>query len=155
AARGDSSQHRAHHRPDYRAALARRREVASARRLLNRRRRRRGRDVHLLPHHPGLQRDLARGGRHGRLHDRLRAPGAPSMRVLVSLCLAATVVGCGAPGSLVFTTYGEDFIEKGIPVEDFEDGWSVTFSKFLVGIGEIKVVATDGTQGASLPEVKL
>lgn len=77
------------------------------------------------------------------------------MRVLVFLCLAVTAVGCGAPGSLVFTTYGEDFIEKGIPAEDFEDGWSVTFSKFLVGIGEIKVVATDGTQGASLPEVKV
>lgn len=76
------------------------------------------------------------------------------MRALLSLCLAAALAACGSPGKLVFTTYGEDFIEKGIAAEEFEDGWSVTFSKFLVGIGEITVDAADGTRGASLPEVK-
>lgn len=77
------------------------------------------------------------------------------MKQLFALTLAAAVAACGSPGSLTFTTYGEDFIETGIPAEEFEDGWAVTFSKFLVTIGEIKVEAQDGTVGASLPQAKL
>lgn len=76
------------------------------------------------------------------------------MKHSLALTLAAAVAACGSPGSLTFTTYGEDFIEKGIPAEEFEDDWGVVFSKFLVTIGEIKVEAVDGTVGASLPDAK-
>jgi len=56
--------------------------------------------------------------------------------------LAALAAGCGSPGTVDFTTWGEEFIEEKIPA-DFEDwaqgdGWEVTFSKFLVTIGEIR-----------------
>lgn len=77
------------------------------------------------------------------------------MKRLSALVLVASVTACGSPGSLTFTTYGEDFIEKGIPADEFEDEWGVTFSKFLVTIGEIKVESVDGTVGASLPDTKI
>lgn len=35
-------------------------------------------------------------------------------------------------GTLVLEIWGEEYIEDGIPATEFEDGWSVTFSKFVV-----------------------
>ncbi|WP_342377483.1 hypothetical protein NVS55_39240 [Myxococcus stipitatus] len=62
-------------------------------------------------------------------------------------CLGLVACSEGT-GTVTFTTYGEDFIEKGIPAAEgdkagFADGWSVTFSKFLVVIGEAKVETHD------------
>src|SRR5690242_19187488 len=54
--------------------------------------------------------------------------------VVASLCLVA----CGGkPGTLAVTIYGEEFIEKGIPAEEFSDGWKLTFTKFLVSLGDV------------------
>lgn len=77
------------------------------------------------------------------------------MKRLLALLSVALLAACGSPGSLTFTTYGEDFIESGIPADEFHDGWGVTFSKFLVTIGEIKVETVDGTVGASIPDSKI
>ncbi|MDC0723045.1 hypothetical protein [Nannocystis bainbridge] len=37
------------------------------------------------------------------------------------------------------SVYGEEFIEEGIPTAIFSDGWSVSFDKFLVSVGDIRV----------------
>lgn len=76
------------------------------------------------------------------------------MKRLMATVLASGIAACGSPGSVTFTTYGEDFIEEGIPAEEFEDEWAVKFDKFLVNLGEIKVAQSDGTVGAEVAETK-
>ncbi|HRI49161.1 MAG TPA: hypothetical protein PLW65_03210 [Pseudomonadota bacterium] len=66
--------------------------------------------------------------------------------LLGSLLLGA----CGeAGGTLNVTIYGEEFIEKGIPASVFSDGWSVTFSKFLVSVGEVSAA-----RGEAAPDLE-
>lgn len=55
-------------------------------------------------------------------------------------------------GSVAFTTWGEEYIEQGIPAAEFEDGWAVKFDKFLVVLANVKVsdgTATGGTLAGS------
>lgn len=68
----------------------------------------------------------------------------------VAVVLAAS--GCGGTGSLTFTTWGEDYIEHGIPkdspeVTGFVDGWSLTYTKFLVALGGVTLAKQTGEQG--------
>lgn len=56
---------------------------------------------------------------------------------------------CGS-GTWRVETWGEDYIEQGIPAEDFADGCSATFDGFAVQIGTSSV--RDGN-GAALGEV--
>lgn len=51
------------------------------------------------------------------------------MKTLSSLVLVLASSGCG-PGTLHITAWGEDFIERGIPAELFDDGFDVTYTKF-------------------------
>ncbi len=67
------------------------------------------------------------------------------LKAVVLMGLAAC---SGGTGDVVFTTYGEDFIEQEIPASAFEDGWSVKFTKFLVTLGEVKVANVGGEVGA-------
>jgi hypothetical protein len=58
---------------------------------------------------------------------------------------ALLLTACGeAPGTLNVTIYGEDFIEKGIPASEFSDGWAVTFSRFLISVGEVSAARGGG-----------
>jgi len=62
-----------------------------------------------------------------------------------TIAIVATLCGgCAGEGSLALTTWGEEFIEEGIPATTFEDGWSITFSKFLVVVTEARVADDDG-----------
>lgn len=61
------------------------------------------------------------------------------------LLLAALLTACGGTGTVRFTTYGEDFIEQGIPSSEVVDGWGVSFSRFLVVIGEVQLADHAGT----------
>ncbi len=53
----------------------------------------------------------------------------------------------GGSGSVAFSTWGEAYIEQGIPAEEFEDGWSVTFQKFLIVIKDVKVEGAGAIAG--------
>jgi hypothetical protein len=68
--------------------------------------------------------------------------------VLSSLVLAACGGSDPADGTLRATVYGEEFIEDGIPADVFSDGWSVSFDKFLVSIGNVA-----GQAGHDNPEI--
>ncbi|MFP2906230.1 hypothetical protein ACLESD_14420 [Pyxidicoccus sp. 3LFB2] len=66
------------------------------------------------------------------------------------LGLAACGGGGDGKGTVTFTTYGEDYIEKEIPAASagqagFVDGWTVKYGKFLVMLGEVKVSTRDET----------
>jgi hypothetical protein len=63
--------------------------------------------------------------------------------VLLALAFSLSAPACGGdddePGTLAITIYGEDLVEDGIPEDEFHDGWEVTFDRFLVSVGDIRV----------------
>lgn len=83
--------------------------------------------------------------------------------LLVGLSLAF-VVGCGSnddptssggSGTEKFTTWGEDYIETGIPSDPdgqsgFVNGWSLHYDKFLVNFHAITIADHDGNVGAKM-----
>jgi hypothetical protein len=76
--------------------------------------------------------------------------------VLAALALSA----CEPPISVVkFTTWGEEYIEQGIPPKmgteaGFEDGWSITFAKFLVILKDVTVADAQGQVASKQPGAK-
>jgi hypothetical protein len=74
-----------------------------------------------------------------------------------TLALSAAILSpaCGddgpasGSGTISFSSWGEEYIEDQIPAADFEDGYSVSYSKFLVLVGNITVADSDGTVAAS------
>lgn len=68
------------------------------------------------------------------------------MRTTASTIAAAMLAsGCAGEGSLSLTTWGEAFIEEGLPAAAFDDGWGVTFSKFFVVVTEARIADADGS----------
>lgn len=57
----------------------------------------------------------------------------------------------GGTGKVTFTTWGEEYIEDQIPPETFADGFSITYSKFLVSVGNITIADADGKEAANEP----
>lgn len=77
------------------------------------------------------------------------------MRNTLLFAALLTITACEPPISVVkFTTWGEDFIETGIPADKFEDGWSVKFSRFLVVLRDTAIADTTGAVGAQQPGAK-
>lgn len=64
--------------------------------------------------------------------------------------LAAAALSSCASGSLEVTTWGEDFIEAGIPADSFADSGAVTFTRFLVTFGDVVVAGGDGAAGGTV-----
>lgn len=68
-----------------------------------------------------------------------------------ALPLLLVCLGCGdgatpvGKGKASFTTWGEAYVETGIPEAAFADGWSVKFSKFLLTVRDVTVAKADGT----------
>lgn len=69
------------------------------------------------------------------------------------LLSAALSAGCGGgTGSVVFTTWGEEYIEDRIPAAagaevGFVDGWELSYSRFLVVLGEVTLAKKTGEAG--------
>lgn len=63
---------------------------------------------------------------------------------LLPLLLAAACGDDPASGTITATVYGEEFIEEGIPADEFSDGWAITFDTFLVSIGNVAGKAGEG-----------
>jgi hypothetical protein len=74
---------------------------------------------------------------------------------LAPLAFLVPAVACApTEGDLTFSTWGEEYIEKGIPASEFADGWGVTFDTFLVVLDGVEV--SDGTSSqAKMPRPKL
>lgn len=82
-------------------------------------------------------------------------------RALFLVLTAGLTAACSdqGEGSARFTTWGEDFIEKQIPANPdeggFSDGWSVKYDKFLVAFHTIKVADDRGETAATMGVSKL
>lgn len=82
------------------------------------------------------------------------------------LCLVAAAAcsdsdDAEGEGSVTFTTWGEDFIEKEIPPTDasgeviVEDGWTIRYTKFLIVISDVAVAEADKEPAARMATPKL
>lgn len=64
--------------------------------------------------------------------------------------LSLIALGCAACGSdggegdVVFSVWGEEYIEEGIPEAEFADGYSVRYDAFLVVLSDVEVAGGDG-----------
>ena len=68
----------------------------------------------------------------------------PPLTTLALGSVLLTACGDDPAGTITATTYGEAFIEDGIPADAVEDGWAVRFDSFLVSIGNPKAKAGEG-----------
>lgn len=57
------------------------------------------------------------------------------------LSMLSMLSGCGTEGdgTITVTAYGESFIEDGIPAAEVDDGWTIDFARFEVGIRDVSV----------------
>lgn len=63
---------------------------------------------------------------------------------------------CGnGEGTLKLTVWGEEFVEQKIPANEVEDGWEITFTRFLIVVGQVKLATRSGTQGPSIDMLKV
>jgi hypothetical protein len=69
--------------------------------------------------------------------------------------LLALVACGGGEGTLSLEVWGEEFIEDKIPASEVEDGWTITMSKFLIVVGDVKLASKDGTKGPSFGDKML
>ena len=63
---------------------------------------------------------------------------------ITPLVAALTLLTACGEGTWVVETWGEEYIEDGIPAADFEDGCSATFDHFVVSITEASLLDGDG-----------
>lgn len=75
-------------------------------------------------------------------------------------CGSSDPTGSGGTGTAKFTTWGEEYIEQGIPSDPgdgsgFIDGWRVKYGKFLVNFQNITVADASGTLGNALQGSRL
>lgn len=82
------------------------------------------------------------------------------MRSLVAISrgmMSVALAACSdpAPGTLEVYVYGEEYIEDSIPSDVFVDGWSVTFNKFLVSIGNVAAQAGHQVDELNHPEFQV
>lgn len=77
------------------------------------------------------------------------------MRTTTIIATTLGLAACASPGSVAVSIWGEEFIEQKIPAADVEDGWEISFSKFLVVVGELEVASSDGDVGAEFAKAKV
>ena len=74
--------------------------------------------------------------------------------VLATSALLLSVNGCGGSdngkGTVVITTWGEEYIEDGLPASAFLDEWSVKYSKFLIVYHDVIIADDHGDVVAEL-----
>lgn len=75
---------------------------------------------------------------------------------LIALCVTAcSNDDSEGSGKVEFSTWGEEYIEQGIPADDVEDGWSIRYRKFLVVIGSVRIADASGAVGSEMKTSKL
>lgn len=78
--------------------------------------------------------------------------GIASLAALIPACSSDSEDG---KGSVVFTTYGEDFIENEIPADEVEDKWTIKYERFLVTFHDINVGVEGSAPAASMTGSRL
>ena len=58
--------------------------------------------------------------------------------------LTTSCGGDGGTGTVEVSVWGEEYIEQGIPTSDFADGWSASFDRFVIVLGDVTLENADG-----------
>lgn len=70
--------------------------------------------------------------------------------------VAASLLACApGEGTLDVVIYGESYIEASIPADVFVDGWTLTFDRFLVSVGELTLAQAGEPEGAEEPRYQI
>jgi hypothetical protein len=78
----------------------------------------------------------------------------------VLLILSSALAACGgddefAAGTLAVHIYGEELAEEGIPAEVFADGWSVSFDRVLLSVGDVSAAVEHDDPALTAPEYRI
>ena len=84
-----------------------------------------------------------------------------SVSVVFSILSVCGIPACSddteekGEGTLSMTLWGEEYIEQGLPNEIFADGYSVTYSKFLIALSDISAAEEGASPAFTAPEMKI
>jgi hypothetical protein len=84
----------------------------------------------------------------------MRRPMLPFL-LFFAACNGEGGIGDEGSGTARFTVYGEDFIEQGIAADEFADGWSARFEKFLVVLGDVTIARQGGKTAPGIAQMQL
>jgi hypothetical protein len=78
----------------------------------------------------------------------------------VLLTIASALAACAgddehAAGTLAVHIYGEELAEQGIPADLFADGWSVSFDKVLLSVGDVSAAVDENAPALTAPEYRI
>ena len=73
----------------------------------------------------------------------------------LALCACGSGDEASGRGNVSFNVWGEEYIEEAIPAEEFEDGWTVSFSKFSITIGDVTVADRNAGEAGRLAGTRL
>ena len=82
-------------------------------------------------------------------------------KILTAMAIVAACAGTACDGevtgegTLSIETWGEEYIEEGIPADEFGDGFSVTYDTFLVVIGDVSSAKEEGDPALEAPTQKV
>ncbi len=82
------------------------------------------------------------------------------LMIVLAGTLLGSAMGCEeddetGSGTLTAELWGEEYIETGIPAEEFEDGFGITYEKFLVCLGEISIAEEGAEPALTAPKMKV
>jgi hypothetical protein len=79
--------------------------------------------------------------------------------ILAALAAVLALGACDASdegsGTLKVELWGEDYIESGIPADEFADGWAIAYDRFLVNLGGLTVAEEGGTPVVADPVYRI
>ncbi len=79
-----------------------------------------------------------------------------NMTILAGLlALAACDSSDEGSGTLKVELWGEDYIEDGIPSDEFVDGWAIDYDRFLVNLGQLTVAEASGAPVVEEPAFRV
>ncbi len=76
---------------------------------------------------------------------------------LMVLTGALVLTGCDTQGGAELTvrTWGEEYIEEGIPADVFDDAWAVKYDRFLINLGAVEVGEVGAAAALAEPQFRV
>ncbi len=85
------------------------------------------------------------------MHTRIAVPALLTLTSALTACAGDEY----EPGTLAVQIYGEEFAEQGIPADVFADGWSVSFDKVLLSVGDVSAAVEHDDPAVTAPEYRI
>jgi len=86
------------------------------------------------------------------MHTRIAIPALLALTSALAACVGDDEY---ASGNLAVQIYGEEFAEEGIPSDVFADGWSVSFDKVLLSVGDVSAAVEEEDPALTAPDHRI